>query len=152
MARLILIKVENNMRVIASVAIMTAATLTFAAPAQAAESITGSWHTVGKRALVTIAPCGKALCGKIARLIEPTKSGATTDVNNPDPALKKRKLVGLPILSGFVADGDKWHGKIYDPNTGKTYRSIVSKAKGGTLNVEGCVAVFCQTQVWTAAK
>ncbi|MFN3819591.1 DUF2147 domain-containing protein [Blastomonas sp.] len=140
------------MRVIASVAIMAAAALGMAAPAHAAQSITGSWYTVGKRALVTIAPCGKVLCGRISRLIEPTKSGVTTDVNNPDPALKTRKLVGLPILSDFVADGDKWRGKIYDPNTGKTYRSIVSPAKGGTLKVEGCIAMFCQTQTWTAAK
>lgn len=140
------------MRVIASVAIMAVSTFLAAAPVYAAENITGPWYTKDKRALVTIAPCGKALCGKITRLIEQPKSGATTDVNNPDPVLKKRKLVGLPILSGFVADGGKWRGKIYDPNTGKTYRSIVSTTKGGTLNVEGCIAMFCQTQVWTPAK
>ncbi len=140
------------MRVIASVAIMAAAAFACVAPAHAAESITGAWYTVGKRALVTIAPCGKVLCGRITRLVEPTKSGATTDVNNPDPALKKRKLVGLPILSDFTTDGDRWRGKIYDPNTGNTYRSIVSQAKGGTLKVEGCIAMFCQTQTWTAAK
>ncbi|GGB64468.1 DUF2147 domain-containing protein [Blastomonas aquatica] len=140
------------MRLIASVAILAAGTLAFAMPAQAAENITGQWYTKDKRALVTIAPCGKALCGKIARLIEQPKSGATTDVNNPDPVLRKRKLVGLPILSGFVADGAKWRGQIYDPNTGKTYRSIVSNGKAGSLNVEGCVAMFCQTQIWTSAK
>lgn len=140
------------MRVIASVAIMAAATLSMATPAMAADSITGSWHTVGKRALVTIAPCGKVLCGKITRLLQPTKSGVTTDANNPDPALKKRKLVGLPILTDFTQDGTKWRGKIYDPNTGKTYRSIVSKGKGGTLAVEGCIAMFCQTQTWTSAQ
>lgn len=147
-----LIEVENNMRLIATVAIMATAAMTFAAPAHAAGIITGSWYTAGKRALVTITPCGKVVCGKIARLIEPTKSGATTDVNNPDPALKKRKLVGLPILSGFTAEGDKWRGKIYDPNTGKTYRSIVRQGKDGTLKVEGCIAMFCQEQTWTAAK
>ncbi|MGQ2943600.1 MAG: DUF2147 domain-containing protein [Blastomonas fulva] len=150
--RLILFQVENNMRVFASVAILAAGTLALAAPAFAAESITGRWHTVDKRALVTIAPCGATLCGKITRLLEPPKSGVTTDVKNPNPALQKRKLVGLPILSDFVANGDKWHGKIYDPNTGKTYRSVVSAAGGGKLNVEGCVSVFCQTQVWTKAK
>jgi uncharacterized protein (DUF2147 family) len=140
------------MRAIASVAILVASTLALAAPAYAADAITGRWYTVDKRALVTIAPCGATVCGKITRLLEPTKSGVTTDVNNPDPALKKRKLVGLPILSGFVADGNKWRGKIYDPNTGKTYRSIVTAAGGGKLNVEGCVAMFCQTQIWTQAK
>lgn len=140
------------MRVIGSVAILMAASMALAAPALAADSITGRWYTKDKRALVTIAPCGAMLCGKISRLLEPTKSGATTDVNNPDPVLKKRKLVGLPILSDFVADGSKWRGKIYDPNTGKTYRSIVSVGNGGKLNVEGCVAMFCQTQIWTQAK
>lgn len=140
------------MRAIASVAILAASFLALAAPAHAADAITGRWHTVDKRALVTIAPCGATVCGKITRLLEPTKSGVTTDVNNPDPALKKRKLVGLPILSDFVADGNKWRGKIYDPNTGKTYRSVVTAASGGKLNVEGCVSVFCQTQVWTKAK
>jgi uncharacterized protein (DUF2147 family) len=92
------------------------------------------------------------MCGKITRLVEAPKSGATTDVRNPDPVLKKRKLVGLPILTDFSADGKKWRGKIYDPNTGKTYRSIVSLGTNGTLNVEGCVAMFCQTQTWTKAK
>lgn len=140
------------MRVIGSVAILMAASMALAAPALAADPITGRWYTKDKRALVTIAPCGAALCGKISRLLEPTKSGVTTDVNNPDPALKKRKLVGLPILSDFVADGNKWRGKIYDPNTGKTYRSIVTAASGGKLNVEGCVAMFCQTQIWQQAK
>ncbi|MFY8195787.1 MAG: DUF2147 domain-containing protein, partial [Novosphingobium sp.] len=74
------------------------------------------------------------------------------DVNNPDPALRKRKLVGLPILTGFVADGNKWRGKIYDPESGRTYRSIVTAGKNGTLSVEGCIAMFCQAQTWTAAK
>ena len=140
------------MRVSALVAILAAGTLGLAVPAHAAGSITGQWYTKGKRAVVTIAPCGATLCGKITRLVEPPKSGATTDVNNPDPVLKKRKLVGLAILSGFVADGGKWRGKIYDPNNGKTYRSIVSAEKGGTLSVEGCVAMFCQTQTWTPAN
>lgn len=139
------------MRVIALVAILMATSVAAPGPAFAADAITGRWYTKDKRALVTIAPCGATLCGKISRLLEPTRSGVTTDVNNPVPALKKRKLVGLPILSDFIADGDKWRGKIYDPNTGKTYRSIVTAA-GGKLNVEGCVAMFCQTQVWTEAK
>lgn len=140
------------MRVVATVAILAAGLISFANPAYAAERITGSWYTKDKRALVVIAPCGKALCGKITKLIELPKSGASTDVNNPDPVLRKRKLVGLPILSDFVVDGEKWRGKIYDPNTGKTYRSIVSAGKSGSLNVEGCVSVFCQTQTWTATK
>ncbi len=140
------------MRVFASAAILAAGMLAFAVPAHSAETITGNWYTKNRQAIVKIGPCGKTLCGRITRLVEAPKSGVTTDVNNPDPALKKRKLVGIAILSDFVADGGKWRGKIYDPNTGKTYRSVVTAETGGTLNVEGCVSVFCQTQTWTKAK
>lgn len=140
------------MRLIASVAILSATALALATPARAAESVTGQWYTKGKRAVVTIAPCGKNLCGKITRFIEQPKNGVTTDVNNPDPALKNRKLLGLPILSGFVQDGRKWRGKIYDPESGKTYRSILTPGKAGSLSVEGCIAMFCQAQSWTEVK
>ncbi|WP_152414604.1 DUF2147 domain-containing protein [Blastomonas sp. AAP53] len=140
------------MRMLASATILAAGLLAGAAPVQASASIQGQWYTKGKRAVVTIAPCGANMCGRITRFIEQPKDGVTTDVNNPDPVLKKRKLVGLPILTGFVADGNKWRGKIYDPESGKTYRSIVGPGKSGTLSVEGCIAMFCQEQVWTPAK
>lgn len=140
------------MRVSAFAAILGASLTLSAAPALASESIMGQWYTQGKRAVVTIAPCGQAICGRLTRFIEKPRDGVTTDVNNPDPVLRKRKLVGLPILTGFVADGKKWRGKIYDPESGKTYRSIVTAAKNGTLSVEGCIAMFCQAQTWTAAN
>ena len=140
------------MRMSAFAAILGASLTLAASPAMAAESIQGHWYTKGKRAVVTIAPCGQSICGRLTRFIEQPRDGVTTDVNNPDPALRKRKLVGLPILTGFVADGKKWRGKIYDPESGKTYRSIVTPEKNGTLSVEGCIAMFCQAQTWTAAK
>ncbi|MBA1375762.1 MAG: DUF2147 domain-containing protein [Sphingomonas ursincola] len=143
---------ENNMRWSAIAAILGTSLSLMAVPAQASESIQGQWYTKGKRAVVTIAPCGQNMCGRLTRFIEQPKNGVSTDVNNPDPALRKRKLVGLPILSGFVPDGKKWRGKIYDPESGKTYRSIVTAGKNGTLSVEGCIAMFCQAQTWTAAK
>lgn len=140
------------MRIFASVPILAASIFAMAAPAQAAETITGMWYTKGKRAVVTIAPCGSNICGKLSRFIEQPKDGITTDVNNPNPALKKRKLIGLPILSNFTRDGSKWRGTIYDPESGKTYRSVVTPAKNGTLNVEGCISIFCQGQTWTSVK
>ncbi|MEZ5708233.1 MAG: DUF2147 domain-containing protein [Blastomonas sp.] len=126
------------------------AALGLSAPAHAAKPITGAWYTDGKRAIVTIAPCGKTLCGKITRFIEKPRDGVTTDINNPDPKQRKRKLLGLPVLSSFTEDGDKWRGQIYDPESGKSYRSVVTLGKGGTLKVQGCIGPFCQTQVWTA--
>ena len=122
-----------------------------AAPALAAAPITGNWYTKDKRAIVKIAPCGSKLCGTIMRFIEKPRDGITTDVNNPDAKLRKRKLLGLPVLSDFSEDGDEWRGKIYDPEAGKNYRSVVYKGASGNLVVKGCIGPFCQSQSWSPA-
>jgi uncharacterized protein (DUF2147 family) len=125
------------------------ALVAMAAPAQAAEPVTGRWTTAEKDAVVLVAPCGKALCGTIERfIVAPPQGLDQRDVNNPDPALRKRRLLGLPVLSGFAADGEVWRGRIYDPKNGKSYRSVIRRTGPGTLEVKGCVGPFCQTQVW----
>lgn len=51
------------------------------------------------------------------------------DINNEDKSLKNRKILGLQILSGLKFDKkqNKWEdGKIYDPQTGKTYHCSVT--------------------------
>jgi uncharacterized protein (DUF2147 family) len=122
------------------------------APAFAAEPVTGRWVTAEKDAVIVIAPCGKALCGTIDRfLVPPPQGNDQRDVNNPDAAKRKRRLLGIAILSAFVADGDLWRGQIYDPNNGKTYRSVIRRKGPNVLEVKGCLGPFCQTQVWRRA-
>lgn len=128
-------------------ALAAAALLTLAA---APAPIAGRWVTEDKAALVEIASCGQALCGRIVRVLKVDPSKPTTDVNNPDASLRKRPIVGLPFLTGFVADGDEWAGRIYDPRNGRSYRSVVTRA-GGTLKVKGCFGPFCRTQTWSRA-
>jgi len=120
-----------------------------AVPALASEPVTGRWVTAGKDAVVTIAPCGTALCGAVDRFLVPPPQGLDQrDVNNPDPKLRSRKLLGLTILSQFTADADQWRGRIYDPKTGKSYRSIIRRKGPNALEVKGCIGPFCQTQLW----
>lgn len=121
-------------------------------PVSAATPITGHWLTADKNSVVEIADCGARLCGKVAKVIKPTPGRPTVDANNPNPALRKRPIIGLSILTDFSDTGSEWGGTIYDPRSGKSYRSKVAKNTDGTLNVQGCIAFFCQTQVWTAAK
>jgi uncharacterized protein (DUF2147 family) len=121
-----------------------------AVPAVASEPITGRWITAEKDGVILIAPCGKSLCGTIDRFLVPPPEGLDQrDVNNPDAKLRTRKLLGLPILSGFAADGEVWRGRIYDPKSGKSYRSIIRRKGANVLEVKGCLGPFCQTQVWT---
>jgi uncharacterized protein (DUF2147 family) len=130
-----------------------AATLAVLAnPAQAAAPVTGHWVTAGRDSVIEIAPCGGQICGRIAKLLRPVPDGPPVDRNNPNASLRNRPLVGLPILTNFTDAGSSWSGSIYDPRHGKTYRSVVARNADGTLKVQGCIAFFCQTQVWTRAQ
>ncbi len=123
-----------------------------ATAAFSAAPINGRWVTAEKNAIVEIAPCGTTICGKIARfLVTPPQGVDQKDTKNPNAALRSRTLLGMNILTGFKADGDQWKGQIYDPKSGKTYRSIVYKTVSGKLTVKGCIGPFCQSQTWTAA-
>ena len=138
--------------VIAVLSATVAALSVGSGPAQAAQPVTGRWATVDGKAIVHIAPCGKHVCGKIEKILKPTPGRPETDIKNPDQALRSRPLVGLPLLSGFADDGELWKGTIYDPESGKSYTSKVSRNPNGTLKVQGCIAFFCKTQTWTAVR
>lgn len=121
--------------------------------ASAAEPVTGRWVTADKDGVVLIAPCGKAVCGTLEKfLVAPPEGLDQRDINNPDPKLRQRRLLGLPILSGFIADRDIWRGRIYDPKSGKSYRSVIRRKGENLLEVKGCIGPFCQTQIWRSAK
>ncbi|MCK0129537.1 DUF2147 domain-containing protein [Erythrobacter sp. F6033] len=123
------------------------------APALAAGPVNGRWITEDKDAIVTIQSCGNATCGTISRfLVSPPDGPGQRDIYNPDPVKKKRKLLGLPVLTQFKADKSQWRGRIYDPKTGKSYRSILRRKDANTLEVKGCIGPFCQTQIWKRAK
>ena len=140
------------MRAIALAAVLTALT---AAPAFAADPAEGEWFNQNASGKIRIGPCpsqaGK-LCGAISWLRPPNDKAL--DANNPDPKLKTRPIQGMPMLWGFKSAGPgKWTGgKIYDPNSGKTYDSKISVNPNGTLKVEGCISVICQAQTWKRAS
>jgi uncharacterized protein (DUF2147 family) len=129
------------------------AALLLASPAVAADPVQGRWITEEKDAVITIAPCGVKLCGQISKfLVAPPQGLDQRDVNNKDASKRSRKLLGMPVLTGFVEDGDEWRGTIYDPKSGKTYRSILQRKGSNQLTVKGCLGPFCQAQTWRKAS
>lgn len=113
--------------------------------------VAGRWLNDSRKTLVEIAPCGRQLCGHIVRISNPDPGEPAVDAKNPDPALRNRPLQGLTILTGFTADGDRWRGQIYNPKSGKTYRSELERT-GNTLTVKACIGPFCRSLNWTQAK
>ena len=122
------------------------------ANAGAADPVAGDWST-GGRTVVRIGPCAGAparMCGVIVAMANGRDGRPLLDSQNPDPKLKTRALVGLPLIFGFrSAGGGRWaDGKIYNPDDGKTYDAKLEPGPGGTLRVSGCVLFLCKAQTW----
>lgn len=128
------------------------ALLAIAAPATAAAPIQGRWYTTERDSIITVAPCGPALCGRITTFLRKPDRPNPVDSNNPDPALRTRPILGMSVLNGFTDKGKDWRGRIYDPRSGRSYKSIVSRAADGSLQVKGCVAFICRTQIWKPVR
>ncbi|MDJ0978249.1 MAG: DUF2147 domain-containing protein [Erythrobacter sp.] len=123
------------------------------AATHAAEPIAGRWVTEEGDAIITISPCGPTVCGRISQFLVPPPDGADQrDIYDPDPAKQKRRLMGLPILTGFAEEETLWRGRIYDPKSGRSYRSVVRRKGANAIEVKGCISFFCQTQIWKKAS
>jgi uncharacterized protein (DUF2147 family) len=136
--------------------IVAIAAILLAAPparAQGAGEATGIWLTQAGDARVRVSKCGGGICGVIVGLkqpIDPATGKPQIDDKNPNPALAKRPIIGLPLFSGMHATGPgKWSGHIYNADDGSTYASNVSVTGADTLRVEGCVGVLCGGETWT---
>jgi uncharacterized protein (DUF2147 family) len=136
--------------------ILTLALTLAATSAVAATPAEGVWLVQAKDARVRVAPCGDhadRLCGEVVWLQSPRGEDGQPkrDEHNPDAKLRSRPIIGLQMIRDFKPAGPgRWEGgKIYDPHTGKTYASKMRAASDGTLRVDGCVLMFCQSQTWT---
>lgn len=124
-------------------------------PVLASDAVHGLWLTEAETATVRIGDCGDGTPCGIVETAEIPDGEPTTDVNNADPALRDQPIIGLTMLDGFEADGDKWKkGRIYNPEDGKSYKSIieVDNDNPDVLKVKGCIAFLCQTQRWTRVE
>lgn len=113
-----------------------------------ADPAEGVWKTAegeeGGYLHVAIAPCGAALCGTIA--------AAFGDDGSPSPDYEHlgRRLLWDMQAEGGGAYGD---GKVWAPDTGKTYRSKMP-LNGAALTVKGCVVggLICRGQDWARVE
>jgi len=114
----------------------------------------GRWLSGDGEGWIEIKLVGDSLIGIIAGSPN-TKEGDPPryDDLNPDPTLRARALDGLTIMSGFVYDGDgHWSdGRIYDPNSGKTYKCTLIQVNRDTLKLRGYIGIslFGRSDTWT---
>ncbi|MBN9516873.1 MAG: DUF2147 domain-containing protein [Alphaproteobacteria bacterium] len=136
-----------------------------ASTASAQQGVAGTWLSASGVAQIKIGPCPDAangpICGFVSNLINPkgpdgqvVAPDVANDYRNENPALRSRKVIGMPLIWGFKATSDPntfEDGKIYNGEDGKTYSANISLQPDGKLRLRGYVGtpMFGQTQLWT---
>lgn len=96
---------------------------------RAQDQLLGIWWTPKKDGKIEMYRVGQTYFGKLI-----WGKSSKKDLQNPNPALRNRELLGTNILSGFIYDDGEWTGgKIYDPESGKTYSCKIWLENGGKL-------------------
>jgi uncharacterized protein (DUF2147 family) len=114
----------------------------------------GRWKTIdesGKpKSIVEIRQgTDGAYSGRVVELLNPSRPNPTCDKCSDDR--KDQPIIGMEIIRGMRAErgGGYGGGTILNPEEGKVYRSKMKLVEGGSkLEVAGCIAFFCRTQVW----
>jgi uncharacterized protein (DUF2147 family) len=129
--------------------------LLVAAPVAAAESLVGKWLHENQRIHIEIFPCEDRFCGKIVWLKNPNddQGNPVTDVENPDPTLRDRPLMGALLLRDLRQTGPTiWEdGLVYNPDDGQHYQADMEMRADGSVDMRAYVLMpmLGKTLVWT---
>jgi uncharacterized protein (DUF2147 family) len=125
--------------------------LTALTTANAAEPL-GEWRDEDGKATIKIVDCNSKLWGIVAS--ESIPGGV--DNKNPDKAKRTRPTLGMPVLLNMKKSSDekeKWEGKVYNAENGKTYDASIQLKSANALRVEGCLVwPLCGGQTWTRVE
>ena len=118
--------------------------LTAAAQPRAAAPIEGYWKNPIGSAIIAIAPCGDALCGKVVWASERGRREVARNNSN---------IVGATVLTRLRFADNRWAGQLYIPDDNIHVSAKLQLVNAEQLKLTGCglVGLICRTQVWTRA-
>ncbi len=113
------------------------------------KDIVGIYYTSDKSGQIEVYELDGKYYGKVL-----SGNNIKKDVHNPDPSLRERLTLGINILKDFEFDGlYNWKGKIYNPETGKTYKGkIWLESEKKKLKLRGYLGFFYKTVDWERAE
>lgn len=119
--------------------------------AQDADMVLGRWLTADADSHIEVYKKGSSYFGKIAWLKDPNDSeGQPITDDNGDP------ILDMEIMRGFrYEDGEYVDGKVYDPESGKTYYGSMKLDGNSTLKLRGSLdksGWLGRTETWTRVK
>jgi uncharacterized protein (DUF2147 family) len=120
----------------------------YAPAAPPASGLLGYWSTE-TGSVLRVERCDTHVCITVVTISK--KAPGVLDALNPDASLRSRPVCQMVIGSGFDLE-DANHavnGKIYDPESGKTYRSVMT-SEGNALHLRGYIGIrmFGRTETW----
>ena len=113
------------------------------------DQIAGLYWSPKKDAKIEIYKKGELYFGKSVWVANPRK-----DDKNPNETLKTREVLGIELLTSFSYDDGVYNsGRIYDPESGKTYDCKMTLI-GNDLKVRGYIGIslFGRTEIFQRIK
>ena len=110
-------------------------------------ALEGNWRNPSGSVIISIAPCGEAMCGRVQWASDKAVADARKGGTKP--------LVGVELLSGFVPKGEnRWKGRLFVPDLKRTSKAEVRQLGPGQVKVTGCAVgrLVCKSQVWTRTE
>lgn len=102
--------------------------------------VAGVWWSPRKDARIELYRSGQKMMGRVVWAVPEKRD--RLDVKNPDRALRGRRIVGSTIFSDFVFADGKWiDGRIYDPDSGRTWSCTMQLVDPDTLSVHGYIGI-----------
>lgn len=118
-----------------------------AAAQSVADNVLGRYWSPKKDGIIEIYKQNGKYYGKIIWGNDPKK-----DVNNPDPNLRNRDVVGMTFITDLIfEDGLYTNGEIYDPQSGKKYDCEMWLVNGN-LKIRGYLGIRLLGQTETFEK
>ena len=117
--------------------------LTAAQPAPRAP-IEGQWKNPIGSAIIAIAPCRDALCGKVVWASARGQREAATSTSH---------VVGTVVLTGLKPTGQRWTGTLFIPDDNVHVAAKLELLGSRQLKLTGCAlaGLLCRSQIWTRA-
>lgn len=103
-----------------SILLLCGILLTVSSASAQSSELSGQFVTEDEDGKVNFFQRGKEIIGKLIWSLRPTK-----DVNNPDPNLRSRSVVGQEIFKLKKTDANEWEGTVYNARDGRTYHVVI---------------------------
>lgn len=107
--------------------------------------IEGLWKNPIGSAIIAVAPCGDAFCGKVVW---------ASPRGEREVAAHTAHIVGTVVLTAVRPKAHGWAGKLYIPDDNIHVSAKLQLLNPGQLKLTGCglAGLICRSQVWTRTQ